>query len=384
MSKTVAHLAAVAAALLIVVLEGDFPQAANSHESMTFPRENWQEASPESQGVDSAKLKAAIAYLDERSGRDGARQLVVIRNGRLIWKGPDSNTRVPIYSCTKTFTSTILGLLIDDGKCTLDTRAVEYKPNLDDQHSQNADIALRHLASMTGGYRGAMGKVAPESPWGDPTAYLTPVAPYSAPGATFQYNDHDVHLLGHILTRIAGEPLKDFFKRRIADPIGLRDWDWEACGIVNGVAHTNAAGTPWAQGAGVQIAAEQLARFGHLFLNRGNWNGKQLVSARWVDQATTNQAPVTLQWRNMDLRGRYGFYWWTNGVMVSGKRPWPSAPPRAYTAHGAGSNFCFVVPEWNMVVVRLAHAPKVRPRPSEINDRTWDAFFARMAEALGK
>ncbi|MBN1513409.1 MAG: PKD domain-containing protein, partial [Phycisphaerae bacterium] len=78
--------------------------------------------------------------------------------------------------------------------------------------------------------------------------------------------------------------------------------------------------------------------------------------------------------RNRDFRGRYGYYWWVNGVMADGKRPWPSAPPQTYMSHGNGGNFCCVVPEWDLVLVRMG-------RPS-ISDRLWEAFFARLADGI--
>ena len=85
--------------------------------------------------------------------------------------------------------------------------------------------------------------------------------------------------------------------------------------------------------------------------------------------------------RNHDFRGRYGFYWWVNGSMSSGRRPWPAAPPRTYTAHGRGCNFCFVIPEWNMVVVRMGTVPISAGNIAQ-GDRLCDEFFRRLAGAI--
>lgn len=356
-----------------------------------FPAKEWQEAGPESQGIDAAKLKAAVAYMNENFGPEGAKELVIVRNGYLIWRGPDCDAYHEIYSATKVFTSTVLGLLIDDGKCTLDTRAVELLPELDDRHSAYAKIRLRHLASMTGGYHGRIAEVEKrEQPWGDPIIYTTtPDTPEFEPAGTqVAYNDHDVHLLGRILaTRAARESLKGLFQRRIADPIGMTRWDWGVSGVVDGIIHYNAAGTPARKGhGGVRTTARELARLGLLYLNRGTWKGKQLLSASFVDAASAVQVPATLPGRSRTfLSGAYGFYWWTNGTMANGERRWPHAPPKAYTAHGHSSNFCFVIPEWNMVVVRLGRQP-IREgvhRLAEV-DRLWDAFFGKLGEAFGK
>ena len=119
-----------------------------------FPGKDWQEATPESQAVDAAKLKQAVAYMDANFGSEGARELVVVRNGYLIWKGPDADAFHNVWSTTKNFTSTLLGVMVDDGRCRLDDRAVKYLPHLADEYPLYAKIRLRHLASMSSGYAG--------------------------------------------------------------------------------------------------------------------------------------------------------------------------------------------------------------------------------------
>jgi len=150
---------------------------------------------------------------------------------------------------------------------------------------------------------------------------------------------------------------------------------------VEGIDLNNPPGNPGGQGAGgVHTTARQMARFGLLFLNRGNWNGVQLLSAPFIEKATTNQVPTSHGYRNHDFRGRYGFYWWTNGIRANGKRPWPSAPAKAYTSHGRSANFCFVIPEWNMVIVRMGTSPI----SSNIGqgEQMWNEFFRKLQQAL--
>lgn len=344
---------------------------------MVFPGEQWCETSPESQGLDSAKLAAAAAYMHRHFGSDGAKELAIVRNGCLVWKGPDVDAYHNVWSCTKTFTSTVLGLLIADGKCRLDDLAVTYLPRLDDRHPLYAGIRLRHLASMSSGYKGYLADVTPEQPWGDPMAYLEPAEPLFEPGTRVQYHDHQVFVLGAILTHLAGEPLEALFKRRIADPIGLTHWDWGVSGEVDGIELNNAAGTP-SKAPGIQITARQMARYGHLYLNHGNWNGKQLLPPSFVREAGSNQVPGAGASRF--LHGRYGLYWWTNDVMPDGKRPWPAAPPGTYAAHGRGCNYCFVIPAWNMVVVRMGTAAIGTIAEQDV---LWNAFFTRLADAMG-
>ena len=99
-------------------------------DDMVFPGRAWVEATPESQGVDAAKLLAAVDYLREAAGQEGVKRMVVVRNGRVIWRGPESDKAQGVWSVTKAFTSTAHGLLIEDGKCTLDTLAKDYDRDL--------------------------------------------------------------------------------------------------------------------------------------------------------------------------------------------------------------------------------------------------------------
>ena len=92
-------------------------------------------------------------------------------NGVMIWEGPQSDAYHQIFSCTKTFTTTVLGLLIGDGLCALEDRAADYHPSLADVHPWHRDITFRHLATMTSGYDGETGPENPELPWGDPNFY---------------------------------------------------------------------------------------------------------------------------------------------------------------------------------------------------------------------
>jgi CubicO group peptidase (beta-lactamase class C family) len=316
-----------------------------------FPGEDWEAAKPESQGVDSARLADAVAYLKANSGSDGVRELLVIRNGRILWQGEAIDKVHGIWSCTKSFTSTILGLLVDARKCSLDTKAASVIPEL---AGTFPDITLKHLTTMTSGYR-ADG----DEPKGGYThgPSSTPFRPdskplFSPPGSQYAYWDSAMHLLGLALTRIAGESMQDIFRRQIAERIGMDPtrWRWGSFPADRGIAVNSGA-------SGVEIPARDLARLGHLYLNNGKWNGRQVISARWVRLATSIQTPASLplghKQSGIDGRGCYGFNWWVNGFRPDGGRLWPGAPPSTFAAVGFNNNKLIVVPPWQMVIVRL-------------------------------
>lgn len=345
--------------------------------AMVFPGKDWEEATPQSQGVDPAKLEEAVALLGRTIGKDGVRELVIVRNGLIIWKGDNIDKVHGVWSFTKCFTSTVLGLLIDDGKCTLDTLAKDHVPELVEGYPH---LTLRHFTTMTSGYRAAGDEPQGTYRHGPSRTPFTPgPEPLFAPGSRYAYWDSAMNQFGRVLTRIAREPMEELFKRRIADPIGMdpAQWRWGNWGEVDGLRVNGGSGN---HGRQMEISARQAARFGLLFLNKGNWNGRQLLSREWVEQATRVQVPASLPWGHpeseIDGRGCYGFNWWVNGRTADGTLLWPAAPAGTFAGSGHNNNKCFVIPEWNMVIVRLGLDGKAP-------ETVWNAFLAKVADAVG-
>ena len=347
-----------------------------------FPEADWDRASPQSQGIDEKTLTNAIEYLRTRAPRDGVKELVIVRNGLLIHRGSDIDKVHGIWSCTKSFTSTVLGLLIDDGRCHLDTRSQDH---VQEMSASYRDITLRHFATMTSGYR-AVG----DEPRGSythgpsPTPFRPNPEPLFSPGSKYAYWDSAMNQFAHVLTRIADEPIEELFDRRIADPIGMNreKWRWGDFGKLNGITVNGGSGN---NGKHVQISARELARLGHLLLNRGNWDGRQLISAHWIEQATSVQVPATLPLghRESGIKGpgMYGFNWWVNGIKPDGNRKWPGVPVGTFAASGHNNNDMFVIPAWNMVVVRLG-LDESGEHGFKIPDETHAAFLRQIGEAL--
>lgn len=355
-----------------------------------FPSDFWEKASPESQGLDEDKFRKVMNDFHIRSGGVGADETVVVRNGYLIWQGSAADHVHEVFSATKTFTSTVLGLLSTDNVLNVDDLAVKYMPSLCDLYPEYGQITLGHLASMMSGYDSVMGSgwehyhTDRERHREHVLTYTEPGVPLFEAGKMQQYHDPQVHLLGYILTQVSGQSLSEMIWERIAKPIGMQAFSWSDYGVRDGMFFNNPAGTPGInqQGepqGGVYSNALDLARYGLLYLNQGNWQGKQILDPVFVARASHNQVPVAFESR---FAGRYGFYWWTNGVMGNGERPIPSAPAHTYMAHGAGRNFIVVVPEWHMVIVRLSTAPGGDIRVGGMKEVVWDAFFSHMEKAI--
>lgn len=340
-------------------------------QTMVFPEAEWAHGTPESQGIDAAKLELALEFLASHCKDDGLSELMLIRNGVCIYEGENTKKVHNIWSCSKSFTSTALGLLIADGMCDLGTKACSIDESLKPLYP---NATLRHFATMSSGFS-AQGR----SRWNDEnsdwskTPYL-PDTPHFEPGTAFAYWDEAQMMLGRLLTRVAKRTLRDYLQERVFDPINMGKVKWGIEGEIDGIPICNGC-------TNVEINAQQFARFGHLYLNRGNWNGQQLIPAEWVDAATSVQVPVTIPVGDTDRKnvkgsGSYGFNWWVNG----GLTPLPDAPPKTYYASGLNHNVCVVVPEWNLVIVRMG----VDGNPEFGKHNVYNGFLKKLRAALAE
>jgi CubicO group peptidase (beta-lactamase class C family) len=309
-------------------------------------------------------LTDAMNHLKSLAGADGISQTMVICHGRMIWRGELADSSHNVFSCTKSVLSMTAGLLVDAGKISLETRLCDVVPSMKPFYP---DTTVRHALSLTNGYDAV-----------DAADPFMPASPLFAPGTAFHYANAGFDMLALVLTKAAGEPLADFFKRRIGDPVGIDSrWMWGDFGLVNGMKINNGSG---GQSKGICTSAENLARIGLLLLNNGYWNGTQLLSADWIAQATCPQSPANLppydpaDWYTK-FCGGYGFGFWVNGIRTSGKKMWPDAPDRTFAQIGKYNNVCFVIPEWDMVLVRMG-ADKV------IDSARYTAVFAKLKSAL--
>jgi CubicO group peptidase (beta-lactamase class C family) len=344
---------------------------------MLFPRKKWHEDLPENQGVDARVLNRSLEHLQGKCGTSGIGEVVIVRNGLVIWKGRDVERTHRIFSCTKMIVGTLYGLLLDEGKCTLDDLAEDYEPRLRDSYPEYRQIRLRHFLTHTAGYNAEGGKYHTDGLDGSETPWK-PGEPHFTPGEKFGYWDDAVNLSGIVWTKITRADPLEYLRTRIAEPIGIdaHKLDWQVEETLDDRPRYGYAG-------GVEISAIELARVGHLFLNKGEWDGKRLISEAWVREATTNQVPATIplsHYSAADCRGMHGLHWWLNGLRPGGSRALPDAPPATFFTVGTGHNMIFVIPEWNAVIVRLA----LDFPPPTVEERlvVWNEFLGELSTGV--
>lgn len=381
-SALLAGAAFLAGALLAVPALGQAPY---------FPeRHDWQTRSPAEAGFDEAALDEAVEFAvasESDAPRDlalnheltfarepfgrrigpttvrGALSGIVVRGGFLVkeW-GPTEKVDMT-FSVSKTFLSTTVGLLYDDGLiASVDDRVGPYMPTDELFGSEhNRTITWDHLLRQTSDWQGELfGKPDwADRPVGDhPFEY--PDRPMHEPGTHYKYNDVRVNLLALAALEVVREPLPVVLRYRIMDPIGASNrWRWHGYEnswvMIDGrKLQSVSGGGHW--GGGMHLSARDLARFGLLYLRMGNWNGRQLISEEWIGMARTPGA----------VNPGYGHMNWflNHPVERDGEsvKSVPAAPDSAVTFRGAGSNIVYV--DWEndlVVVVRWIEGGAVAP-----------------------
>jgi len=300
-------------------------------------RAEWPTARPADMGLDGAVLDGELTEL---LGANKTGAAVVVVKGRLVWErywadfGPHS--RFDTYSAGKAYTATAIGLLMDDGKLKVDNPACTYLPEWAGDERKN--ITIRNLLTMTSGlkldYEGFTKAT-------DPTASALGWPLERPPGTAWSYEQATAHAAGLIVQRVTGQPPIVFLRERILDPIGAVETDW--------LRSRQGDCLGWRS---VLTSARELALLGQLYLNKGKWNGRQLLSEAFIAQATTNDpllARVPTAPKQDDFRRRgYGWLMFvnTNGI-------WEGVDHRAYGFLGAFHNVCLVDPSKQFVFVRM-------------------------------
>jgi CubicO group peptidase (beta-lactamase class C family) len=335
-----------------------------------FPAKTWSSTRPEEVGIDTTTLSSALNFLSSHSKSDGLEEVMIIRHGRLAWAG-DSITKVhDIWSCTKSFVSTAVGLLAAEGKLQLNQPVADHEPSLLQAYPA---ATYRHFITMTSGYN-AVG----QSRWGEQSedwskTPFQPDAPLFAPGTAFTYWDEAMIKLGQALTLAAGTSMENYLAELVMYPIGIKNWTWWSEEALPDGTPVNFGGT------GLKMCAADQARFGLLFLNNGLWGDQQILPQGCVKEATVNQVPKTLALADTDRkatdgRGIYGYNWWiinaADGV----------SPVDAYFTSGLNHNVCLVIPAWDMVIVRMG----IDGNPEYGKHRLYSELLQRLNSGISK
>jgi CubicO group peptidase (beta-lactamase class C family) len=289
----------------------------------SFPR-----SAPEAQGISSGDI---LAFVDEAEQKlDALHSLMIVRHGKVVaegwWAPYAANEPHMLYSLSKSFTSTGIGLAIAEGKLQVDDPILKFFPDLApaEPSANLRAMRVRDLLTMSTGHHDEDVREFPYNS-DDNVVKLFLSRPVShKPGTFFFYNTPASYMLSAIVQKVTAQALVDYLGPRLFEPLGIESPKWDASkqGVSMG-------------GFGLNVRTEDIARFGQLYLQKGEWQGKQIVPAAWVEAATARQmsngSSPTSDWEQ-----GYGYQFWRSR--------------HGFRGDGAHGQFCLLLPQYDAVI----------------------------------
>jgi CubicO group peptidase (beta-lactamase class C family) len=279
---------------------------------------------PEAEGVSASGVLEFIEALDKI---DSMNSFMLVRHGRVAaegwWSPYSAEARHSLYSLSKSFTSTAIGLAVVEGKLGLDDEVLKFFPDdAPPEPSSNLKaMRISDLLRMSTGQQTEPPRTLKES-W--TKTFLSHPVPFK-PGTHFLYNTSATYMQSAIVQKATGQTVLDYLRPRLFEPLGIDEPTWEMSpqGVSTG-------------GYGLSIRTEDIAKFGQLFLQNGKWNGKQLVPAGWIEAATARQTSNGSN-PDSDWDQGYGYQFWR-------------CRHGAYRGDGAFGQYCLVLPGEDAVI----------------------------------
>jgi CubicO group peptidase (beta-lactamase class C family) len=310
--------------------------------------DDWELSSLEGTGIDSEKL-ANMTELVRRGVCGNVHSILIVKGKELVFEeyfsgyvygldtgeargdfidfGPD--TLHDLASIAKNITSSLVGIAIDHGFIRdVNEKLFTFFPEYEHLNDSDKDeITLEHLLTMTSGleWKQYGGEDDTEQLFmvNDPIEYILKKPVVRPPGTKFDYHQANPILLGEIVARATGLSVGDFAEEYLFSPLGITNYEWWK--LSNDVVYT---------AGGMRLRPRDMAKFGSLFLQEGEWHGKRVISEDWVREST--QARFAGDYGMM-----YGYLWWDPMFRETA----------SYAALGRGGQGIFVLPDWDMVAV---------------------------------
>jgi CubicO group peptidase (beta-lactamase class C family) len=312
-------------------------------------------AAPEQEGVSSQALLDFVNAAEQRV--DALHSFILVRHGQVVaegwWAPYAANEPHSLYSLSKSFTSTAVGMAIAEGKLSLDDSVLSFFPEEAPANpSRNLKaMRVRDLLRMATGHRTEPLHPFPFDSKLDLVRVFLELPVDDKPGTHFVYNTPATYMLSAIVQKVTGQTILDYLKPRLFDPLGIENptWDASAQGISLG-------------GLGLSVRTEDIARFGQLYLQKGQWQGRQLLPAAWIEEATSlriaNGSDPSSDWDQ-----GYGYQFWRcrHGF---------------YRGDGAFGQFCIVMPQEDAVLAMTSASRNIQ----SILDVVWDKLLPALKD----
>jgi CubicO group peptidase (beta-lactamase class C family) len=296
-------------------------------------------SAPEAEGVSP---RAIVNFLNAvKEEKHEMHSFMLLKNGKVIcerwWAPYEPQSRHMLFSLSKSFTSTAIGFALNEGLLTVDTPLADTFKQEFEKIGQAMDdevraMTVKNLLTMSTGMEYEAWVGFGEDTDGDKNNIESFLSAHikDAPGQTFRYSTIATYMLSAAVTRLTGETLAVYLKPRLFDPLGIRPF-WqtdEKTGVHMG-------------GFGLNITTEDIAKFGQLYLQKGVWEGKQLIPSAWVEEATGRQI----------MNGKEDEDW----GMGYGYQFWRCMPEGVYRGDGMFGQYCVVIPAENIVIAATSN-----------------------------
>ncbi len=296
-------------------------------------------STPEEQGISSAAILEFVEAADREIHT--LHSFMLVRHGQVVaeawWKPESPETPHILYSLSKSFSSTAVGFAVDEGKLGLDDPVLKFfaeEAPADPSEPLRA-MRVRDLLTMSGGHETPPKFDVVQGP--TVRGFLTHPVQHP-PGTCFRYSNPSTYMLSAIVTRLTGQTLLEYLGSRLFEPLGIEKPEW----ILSAEGYNMG-------GYGLFLRTEDIAKFGQLYLQKGRWNGRQLLSEKWVEEATSKQVSNEKAGggSKSDWQQGYGFQFWR-------------CRHNAYRGDGKDGQMCVVLPEQDAVVVFTAQTSQMQ------------------------
>ncbi|WP_432489460.1 serine hydrolase domain-containing protein [Kineococcus sp. SYSU DK018] len=315
-------------------------------------------SAPSAQGVDARGIASFLGAVEAADGVE-LHSLAVLRHGAVVaegWWAPYAPQRLHLlYSVSKSFTATALGLAVAEGLVDLDATVLSYFPELDADVSdpRSRSMRVRDVAAMASGHAGETLEQAAADPTGDVVRGFLRLPPQADPGTLFAYNQPCTYSLAAIVQRVTGETLTGYLRPRVLDPLGVGETAWLTDDRGREIGFS-----------GLHATTDALAKLGQLHLQRGRWGQRQLLPEQWVDQVGRPHVDTAAAHPDPDGQLGYGYQFW------------PSR--HGYRADGAYGQFSLVLPEQDAVVALTGQTTTTRV----LLDAVWEHLVPALADPV--
>jgi hypothetical protein len=328
----------------------------NAQNGSDLPHSN-----PEAEGVSSPGILRFIEAAEK--SKNELHSFIFLRHGKVIaegwWDPYKPSLKQSVYSLSKLFTSTAVGFAVSENRLKLSDKVISFFPNdlPDTVKPFLADLTVRDLLTMSIGQdpESTFYVASKFNNW--PKGFLAfPIV--HKPGTVFLYNSLGSFMLSAIVQKVSGQKLVDYLRPRLFDPLGISGMDWE-----ENLMSVNTGG--W----GLRLKTGDMAKVGQLYLQKGNWNGKQILPAAWIEEATKEQIiqhPALPQSKkdSSDWEQGYGYQIWR-------------CRHHAYRGDGAYGQYIIAFPELDAVIAIQSETPDIQ---DELN-LVWEYLLPSMKKS---